>query len=116
MQKTVVKLLVTQPVIAIVLLVLTWLSAYRYLAHPIFLGTLVSIITSAALMLVIRKLPKVLKARTFYALMWLCEILKWLIIIILMIIFLKMQVNALGLVIGFATTYVGGYFMMLILK
>lgn len=116
MQKTVVNLLLCQLGIAVFVVVLTGLSPYRHLAFSVLSGALVSILTTAALLLIVRKLPKVLKAQTFYSVMWLCEIMKWVSVTLLTVILLRMRIDALGLVAGFAPTYAGGYFMMLKLK
>lgn len=116
MQKTVLNLLLVQLKITVFLLVLTWPSPYRHLVYSIFFGALTSVLTTGSILLVVRRLPKILKAKMFYAVMWLCEIMKWLIVIVLVTVFLRMRIDALGLVIGFVPTYLGGYFMMLKLK
>lgn len=116
MQKTIVKLLIVQLGIGLVLVLLVLLTNYQQLALSIASGSLVGVLTTAVIWILMRRAPIVLRARVFYALMWICEIIKWLVVTILMAVFLKLRLDALGLVLGFSVTYVGGYWTMLKFK
>lgn len=116
MQKTIVKLLIVQIEIAIVLILLALLVTHHHFVLSIGAGALMSILITMMIWLIIRRAPVVLRARTFYTLMWICEIIKWLMVMVLTTIFIRMRLEALGLVLGFALTYLGGYWTMLKLK
>lgn len=116
MQLVVAQLLRVQFLIALATLILSLLSPYAHLATSIAAGALVSCMSTMVVWMLVRRMPKVLRPKSFYFLMCLCEIMKWLAVIVLMVIFLKKQLAPLGLILGFVSNYIGGYWSMLKLK
>ena len=112
MKATLQYLLKTQSIILVILLLCVQITPWRHASISVLMGGLLCLLTTAAALLVFRRLPQVLPARQFVRAVRLAEILKWLTVLILGAWFIR-HGNPLGILIGFAVTCTAYFWALL---
>ncbi len=117
MQKVSVRLLQIQLVVGILLSLLVGASPYRDYLLSVVAGATISWATAMATYLMFRRMPEVIRRKDFYKMMVVCEVTKWLVLIVLTIfIITTLDIRGFGLVMGFGLTYLGSHFLIFIMK
>lgn len=110
MNRILVNLLKFQMLIALMTVIITAIFVPAYW-KSVLAGTSISLIATCAIKLMLSRMPTVIRSREFYGMMIVSEVVKWLVVIILTIIYLKINLNALGIVFGFSITYIISYML-----
>lgn len=114
MRHAIGRLLTAQVLIATALFAGMYFSPWQAWAGATLAGGLISLTTALFAHLLFRRMPKALDARTFYGAMLIYEALKWMIVAILVAVCMQVfALNAVGIVVGFAPTYLGSHFYLL---
>ena len=112
MKATLQYLLKTQSIILVILLFCVQITPWRHASISVLMGGLLCLLTTAAALLVFRRLPQILPARQFLRAVALTEILKWLIVVILGAWLIR-HGQPLGILAGFAITYTAYFWAIL---
>ena len=84
--------------------------------QAVLAGPAVSCMASLVNIVIVRKLPPVLGGRDFYRMMLVCEMCKWLSVgLFTSILLVGTDLQALGIVIGFAVNYLGSHLVTFLL-
>lgn len=108
MNSTLTNLIKVQTLLAIMTVLITAIFVPEGW-KSILAGSSISILTSCAIKLMWRRIPVVVRPYDFYGAMIISEVVKWLIVIALATLYLKMKFSALGILLGFSITYIFSY-------
>ncbi|SUO96003.1 hypothetical protein [Suttonella ornithocola] len=110
------KLLIFQLVVSIIIEGIVLLSPYKPYWKSLLAGSTMSCAMAFFAWVIFWQMPKVIRAKTFYRIMLLCEAIKWLIVYLLSVIFMSyLKLMSLWILIGFSVVYITSYGLLLLL-
>lgn len=112
MKKLLIRLFEAQFLLVVVLCAGVLLTPYGSEWQSFLAGGGISIAATLPAWLIFRRMPEVVKGRTFFFAMVVSEVAKWLVAIAITTVLLQ-YFSALGIVVGFIITYVGSYAVLL---